>query len=211
MSDSGNPLSQYGSGAYGGAPVEMLQLGYYLSLVTSQYKNSPNFIAFLTMLLKKFDDVSLCAVAMDMAFDVDNAVGPQLDAVGAIVGASRTVGFQPTGGASPVLTDTTYRILIKAVAAANAWDGTIDGLQSTWALIFPGETITIADNQNMTATIFITGTLSSILKDLIVNGYIVPRPETVLYNYVFADGLPAFGFDLENAFVAGFDVGHFTA
>lgn len=208
--DSGNPLSQYGSGAYGGAPIEMLQLGYYLNLVTSEYRNSPKFLAFLQVLLKKFDDISICLVSMDMAFDVDNAVGPQLDNVGAIVGANRTVGFQPTGGASPVLNDTDYRLLIKATAGANSWDGTIDGLQSIWQTLFPGGTITIGDNQNMTATIFLTGTFSQMQQDLIVNGYIVPRPETVLYQYVLGSGLPAFGFDRNDAFVAGFDTGKFA-
>lgn len=209
MTESGNPLSGYGSGKYGASPIETLQLGYYLNLVTSQYRNSPKFMAFLTLLLKKFDDVSQCLVAMDQAFDVDNAVGEQLNMVGAIVGASRTVGFQPSGGVSPVLDDTTYRILIKAVAGANQWNGTIDGLQSIWENLFPSGTITIADNQNMTATIFLTGTFTSIVQDLIVNGYIVPRPQTVMYNYVFST-LPAFGFDLDNSLVAGFDQGHFT-
>lgn len=209
MASSGNPISQYGSGKYGSAPIETLQLGYYLSLVTSEYRNSPKFIAFLTLLLKKFDDVSQCLVAMNQAFDIDNAIGAQLDMLGAIVGASRTVGFQPSGGVSPILNDTTYRILIKAVAGANQWDGTIDGLQSIWENLFPGGTITIADNQNMTATIFLTGSFTSIVKDLITNGYIVPNPQTVGFKYIFST-LPVFGFDLDNDLVAGWDKGHWS-
>ena len=209
MSTSGNPISQYGSGAYGGAPIEVLQLGYYLSRITSEWRNSPKFMAFLTVLLKKFDDVSQCQVQMDQAFDLDNAIGAQLEILGSIVGASRTVAFQPSGGVSPTLDDVTYRILIKATAGKNQWDGTIDSLQAIWAVLFPTGRIVIADNQNMTATIFLTGTFSSIVKDLILNGYIVPQPETVRYNYIFTT-LPAFGFDLNNEFVAGFDVGHFT-
>lgn len=207
----GNPITQYGSGEYGAAPIESLELGYYLALLTSEYRppNSPKLNAFLVVLLQKFQDVSLCLAALEQQLDVDNAVGPQLDNIGAIVGASRTVGFQPSGGVSPVLTDATYRIYIKAKAAQNTWNGTIDGLQSVWQTIFPGGTIVIADNQNMTATIFITGTFSSIEQDLISHGYIVPRPQGVLYNYVFSNlPLPAFGFDgLNLSLVAGFDVG----
>jgi len=208
---SQNPFSLqgYGSGEFGNAPVEMLIIGYYMNLLTSEYRSSPKLIAFLTMLLKKFDDISQCQVAMDMAFDVDNAIGEQLDAVGAIVGANRTVGFQPSGGVSPVLDDATYRIYIKARAAQNQWDGKIDSLQAIWETLFPSRTIAIGDNQNMTASIFLTGTFTSIEQDLIVNGYIVPRPEGVLYNYVFST-LPAFGFDLNNTWVSGFDVGRFA-
>lgn len=204
---SGNPLTQYGSGAYGAAPIEMLELGYYQNLVTSEYRNSPKFLAFLTVLLQKFDDISQCLVAMDQAFDIDNAVGPQLDLVGSIVGASRTVGFQPSGGVSPILDDDTYRIYIKAVAGANSWDGTIGGLQGIWKMLFPSATIIIGDNQNMTATIFLFGSFTSIEQDLIANGYIVPRPQAVLYTYIFPTGLPVFGCDLNNALVAGVDIG----
>ena len=210
MSNPGQPIQSYGSGAYGSAPIESLQLGYYLSLVTSEHRNSPKFIAFLTVLLKKFQDISQCLTAMDTAFDVDNAVGPQLDLVGAIVGANRTVGFQPTGGVSPVLDDATYRILIKAQAAQNTWNGKIDSLQPIWETLFPGGEIVIGDLQNMSAVIFITGTFTSIELDLIRNGYIVPRPEGVQYFDQFGP-FPLFGFgSLNPTLIAGFGVGKFT-
>lgn len=209
MSSFGNPLSQYGSGKYGAAPIESLELGYYLGLLTSEYRNSPKLNAFLTVLLKKFQDVSQLFMAMDMAWDLDNAAGPQLDQLGTQIGASRTVGFQPSGGVSPILDDPTYRIYLEAVVAANHWDGTIDSLYSVWQNLFPGGSIIIEDNQNMTANIVLTGSFSSIIQDLITNGYIVPRPEGVLYTYSFGT-LPAFGFDRSDSFVAGFDVGHWT-
>jgi len=52
----------------------------------------------------------------------------------------------------------------------------------------------------------LSGSFTSIIQDLVTNGYIVPRPEGVEYTYAFPK-LPAFGFDLNNAYVAGFDVG----
>jgi hypothetical protein len=130
--------------------------------------------------------------------------------LGAIAGAGRTVGFQPSDSVSPVLDDATYRIYIKAKIAQNQWDGTITSLYAIWKYLFPVGSIIIADNQNMTATIFLSGSFTSIIQDLITNGYIVPRPEGVLYTYDFAE-LPAFGFDLDNSFVAGFDVGKWAA
>jgi len=59
----------------------------------------------------------------------------------------------------------------------------------------------------MTCDIVLTGSFTSIIQDLIVNGYIVPRPEGVLYNYIFGD-LPIFGTDESTAFIAGVDLGH---
>jgi len=212
MPNPGYGTGGYGQGGYGTQPIETLPLGYYQQLLTSQYQppSSPKLNALLYVLLKKFDDVSQCLVQFDTAFDLDSAVGPQLDALGAVAGADRTVGFQPSDSVSPVLDDATYRIYIKAKIAQNQWDGTITSLYAIWKYLFPVGSIIIADNQNMTATIFLSGSFTSIIQDLITNGYIVPRPEGVLYTYDFAE-LPAFGFDLDNSFVAGFDVGKWAA
>jgi hypothetical protein len=144
---------------------------------------------------------------MDLVFDLDVAIGAQLDALGDIAGIGRTVNFQPSGGVSPTLDDDTYRLLIKAKIAQNQWDGTITSLYLVWQALFPGGVIVIEDNQNMTADIVLTGTFSTIAQELISNGYIVPRPEGVLYTYIFSE-LPIFGFDSAPGFIAGFDVGH---
>ena len=213
----------FGTGGYGNEPIETLPLGYYLGLVTSQYKNSKKFNALLYVLLKKFDDVSQCLVKMDTAFDLDSAVGVQLDMLGTIAGASRTIPFQPSFGVSPVLDDTSYRTLIKAKIAQNQWNGNIDSLFLIWKNLFPRTSIVIADNQNMTATLYIGGVPSSILIDMIVgyaangatsgtvqNGLIVPRPEGVQYNWVMGD-LPVFGFGtVDTDYVAAWGVGKWS-
>jgi hypothetical protein len=209
---STNPVfgaSGFGYGGFGNQPLEFLPLGYYMGLVSSEYTNSPKFNKLLYVLLRKFDDVTNCLISMDTAFDLDSAIGVQLDMLGVTAGAGRTVNFQPSGGVSPILDDGTYRILIKAKIAQNQWTGTLDSLYPIWKTMFPAGNIIIADNQNMTANIFVTGTFTSILQDLINHGYIVPRPEGVQYTYTFG-ALPAFGFDLNNAFVAGFDTGKWS-
>lgn len=199
----------YGSGGYGNAPIENLPLGYYLSILTSQYANSVKLNALLKVLLRKFDDVSQVLVRMDTALDLDVAVGAQLDMLGAVAGANRTVGFQPRNGVSPTLDDPTYRIYIKAKIAQNQWDGTIGNLYPIWQALFPGGSIIILDNQNMTADLTLIGAFTSITQDLITNGYIVPRPEGVLYTYLFGE-LPFFGFGSSPGFIAGFGEGHWV-
>lgn len=199
----------YGSGGYGNSPIENLPFGYYVGLLTSQYALSPKLNAFLKVLLRKFDDVSQALVKLDTSLDLDVAIGAQLDMLGATVGANRTVTFQPSNGVSPVLDDATFRLYIKAKIAQNQWDGTLPKLYPIWSNLFPDGNIIIIDNQNMTVDITLTGTFTSIIQDLIVNGYIVPRPEGVLYTYVFGV-LPFFGFGSSPGFIAGFGEGHWT-
>lgn len=203
--------SGYGSGRYGiadGGPIQSLPLSYYLNLFTSEYKLSPNLNAWTLGLLTPLDDITNCLSSMTESFDLDSAVGVQLDSRGDIIGQSRTVGFQPSGGVSPVLDDATYRLLLRAKIAFNSWDGLQTSLQAIWKSLFPAGTIVISDQQNMTAVILLTGVFSSIIQDLILNGLIVPRPETVEYTITFGL-LPLLGFDEDNAFISGFDSGHF--
>jgi hypothetical protein len=206
--------SGYGSGRYGLAdlgPVAPLPISYYTDLLTSQYRLAPKLNAWLATELQPFADVASCTAGMTEAVDLDSAVGIQLDNYAGIhSGALRTVGFQPSDGVSPILDDDTYRILIKATIAANHWNGTISELYPIWATLFPGGKIVIIDNQNMSATILMGGTFSSIIQDLISHGYIVPRPQGVQYTYTFSN-LPIFGFSTENTpYIAGFDVGNWS-
>ena len=201
----------YGAAGYGNEPVETLPIGYYQGILTHQYAapGSPKWNALLYAMLKKFDDVSQALVRMGTAFDLDSAAGAQLDMLGTTVGAARTVGFQPSNGISPVLDDTTFRIYIKAKIAQNSWDGTRGSLYAIWQQLFPSGQIIIVDNQDMTCVITLKGTFTSILRDLITNGYVVPQPEGVLYTFVFPT-LPAFGFGSSPGFISGFGVGHWV-
>lgn len=198
----------YGIGPYGGDPIAALPISYYLGLITSEYQSSPKYLAFVTAMLKKFDDVTNCLLNFTNAFDLNYAVGVQLDSLGQILGISRTLPFQPSSG-SPILGDADYRTLLLAKVYLNLWNGEADALQPLWQQIFPGGRIVIDDAQNMSATIVLSGTFTSIAQQMITNGMIIPRPAGVLYNYTFAE-LPIFGFDLNNGFIAGFDVGHWS-
>jgi hypothetical protein len=199
----------YGEGGYGSAPAESLDISYYLGLITSEYQGSSNYLSWVRALLQPLDDASTCLQGMTDAFDLDTAVGSQLDILGVIIGQGRTMTFQPSGGVSPILDDTSYRLLLRARLYQNQWDGTADGLQAVWQQLFPGGKIVINDGQNMSCTILLSGSFSSIATDLINNDLIIPRPESVEYNLTFAT-LPVFGFDENNANVAGFDTGKWS-
>jgi hypothetical protein len=124
---------------------------------------------------------------MDNNFDLDNAIGIQLDTLGSIVGRKRTLTFQPLNGFSPVLDDETYRLALKAKTAMNNWDGTIPQIYEIWNDIFGEDAdlnLQIQDNQDMSLNAYITGYVDQIQQDLIQHNYVVPKPQGVRVNYI---------------------------
>lgn len=185
--------------------------GYYESLITSQYQQSTNYLSWLGAVLQLLCDAQACLNTFPSAFTIATAVGAQLDILGTLIGVSRVLPFQPTGGISPVLDDPTYRILLQAKIVQNQFNGQYMGANSTlwtaWQQLFPGGTIYVIDNQDMTADIILAGSFTSIIQQMILNHMIVPEAEAVQFNYTFAT-LPIFGADQNNSFVAGADIGH---
>jgi hypothetical protein len=182
-------------------------LQYYLSLPTSEYQNSPNFKAFLQLLLTPFNDCSTLINNMYTYFNIDTVIGEQLDIIGQLVGQGRTINFNPSNGSSPTLPDVDYQTLLKAKIIQNMWDGTIPSLYTAWSILFPSGVIVVKDNQDMTMDVIIAGNFTSTIQDLITHDYIVPRPAGVLINYAFGT-LPIFGYDTESAFINGYDIGY---
>ena len=226
MSNPSFGVGGYGSGKFGNAPLETLPIGYYIDLLTHEYRTqSPKLQALLRVLLKKFDDVSQCQVQIDVAFDLDYAVGVQLDTLGTILGVTRQLPFQPSNSLSPILPDNIFRQYLQARVSWNTWNGKIGTVPIIWnAMGFTG-TLVLADEQSMAANITCPGLTSSLMLDMLCGfqtgwvpgtpqpsglnmnyGLIIPRPQGVEYFYNVSS-LPVFGLDHQDAYVAGFDSG----
>ncbi len=102
----------------------------YTKLVTSEHSSKPNFMAFVAALVQTFVDQQKLLASFSALFDVDLAVGDQLDKIGAWAGVSRNLS-KVIGGVT-VLDDATYRVLIKFNIAMNIWDGTVPGIYTVW-------------------------------------------------------------------------------
>lgn len=208
----------------------------YLGLVTSEHADKPNFLASVAASIQPFADILDTLNSFPSVFDIDNAVGAQLDVVGQWVGASRnvatpltgvyfsfddpTLGWdqgvwysagEPTTGLT-ALPDDIYRLLLRAKIAANQWDGTIPGAYAAWDQLFAAEgfRILIQDNGDMTMTLGLMDAGNSpTFRDLFSGGYLDLRPAGVLIDsYLFPSvDAPFFGFDAEDGSVSGFDVG----
>jgi hypothetical protein len=121
------------------------------------------------------------------AFDLDRAVGAQLDFLGEILGRGRELPFQPEYNVSPVLDDDVYRMMLKAKVLQNQWDGTLPGIYATWAQMFPDIRLTVLDHQDMSMTAVIGGDMPDYVKAIFTTGYVIPKPAGVYMGYLVAD------------------------
>lgn len=206
----------------------------YLNLITSEYRKQPNFTSMVEQLVSLPVRVQELLASMVSLFDVDVAVGDQLDIIGKWVGISRNVSipidgvyfswdavytqgwdygvWQPSNLPANVtsLPDDVYRTMIRAKIAANRWDGTTDGAYEIWEDVFTTITILIKDNQNMTYELgFVGGIIDSLTLALITGGYLPLRPEGVriIGYFIPVDDGPLFAWDTDTDLLKGWDEG----
>lgn len=207
----------------------------YLQLVTSEYNQQPDFMAMLDGVFAPLTETQATLAEMSADFDLDVAVGAQLDAVGLWVGISRFVTVPLTGvffswntaglgwgqgnwgppGATQLveLNDADYLNLLLAKIAANQWDGTIPGAYAAWAPLFAntGNTILIQDYGDMSMTYALVGpTPSAVTLALYIGGYLNLQPAGVRIRAYLTPSVPStpyFAWGLSNANMAGWGVG----
>lgn len=237
--DSGQPGATWDSGLQwdvnvGPSPGNIQP---YIDLITSEHRDAPNFIATLSAVLQPFADNIATLRTLYTKFDIDIAVGAQLDVVGEWVGQSRflsvpltgvyfsfdnaLVGFDLGTWHGPfdpdneliALPDEAYRTLLKAKVLNNRWDGTIPQAYEIWDVLFAGTDfgLLIQDFGNMHMLFAMTGAApDAVTLALFTGGYLNNRPSGVKvdgYMVPSVPDTPYFGFDVENSSIAGFDTG----
>lgn len=183
-------------------------LADYTNLITAQYKNSPKFNAWMAVNVQPYiASQNLLATMTEQYFDVETAIGNQLDILGQRVGAKRLLPFQPTGGLDPLLDDTDFRFLVKAKILKNLWKGTNQEVYTIWQNLYSSVFLALTDNQDMTVTALIIGELSDLQKQMVEYGMIVPKAQGVGMIYAFATP-PIFAYDQDETFFKGYDEGN---
>ncbi len=147
----------------------------YLNLITSEHADKPNYIGWVSANLQLVEDNMRVSNAMMSAFDINTAVGNQLDMLGVSIGQARDIGV-PLSGTSSILDDTHYRLVLQARIARNNWDGTIPSIYTLWNNAFPTAPLQLVDNQNMSMQAVITNLTDNISQELVTAGLIVPKP-----------------------------------
>lgn len=183
----------------------------YLSLITSEHQMQPKFTAWLMAAISMIEDAQNLLTNLYIYYDIDTAIGTQLDIIGLSLGTSRIVPFTPSNGASAKLDDDTYRIVLKAVIAEAHFDGSIPSFYNVTYEAFKNTQMHFAliDNQDMTADCIVFGVTESIISDLLLNGYIIPRPEGVKLTITISAN-KAFAWNENNNYFAGWGEGHFV-
>jgi hypothetical protein len=209
----------------------------YSSLITSEHSDQPKYMAMLTLLTGASQEQQALMQSYIALYDLDLAVGSQLDVVGQWVGLSRrlavpipgvyftfddpTVGFDAGVWKGPFdpdtgiisLDDDTYRFMLRIKIATNQWKGSLEDANAILGRVFQTSDtrIFIIDTFNMTQQMGISGVIpSTLFTALIVQGFLILRPAAVEMDGVTqttVSGAPLFGFDSQNDYIGGFDSG----
>ena len=211
----------------------------YTKLITSEHKSKPKFAATVNLLAGAFGSLADSTMGLVEAFNVDTAVGAQLDVIGLWVGISRNQSVpiagafftwndsahgwnfaswkgpnEPTQGIV-ALDDTSYRAVIKAKIGSNYWNGALNTLQDIGgsALNDFGVQAFVIDNMDMSITVYILGAPTAVLIEMIKRGITPPKPAGVrVTGYILASapGAPFFALSVSTTTtVAGLDFGSF--
>ena len=217
----------------------MITKDQYIALITSEHFDKERFIATVGAGVEPLAQLQNVLFGLPEDFDIDTAVGAQLDALGIWIGRSRRIDtplvgvyftwddiasdgwesgiwkgpFDPDSGLVD-LPDDSYRVLLKAKIAANSWDGTIPGAYEIWATIFTNSHLIIQDNQDMSMAVGIAGQPLSIVEQaLLTNGYIPLKPAGVRVRYyaIAPAAGQLFGWDVDaSSALAGWDAGQWA-
>lgn len=186
-------------------------LAYYSSLLPSQYGQQPNAVATIQLLaalalmpqggnvltdnegnilfdnegnvITDSDYGELMGLALGEAFNINNAVGQQLQFLGLLVGVEDS-GYN-LSGQYVTLSDDDYRKLILAVAGWNQLRGTNQAVDVFINQYFNG-ILTYTDQLNMGMSFTYLPVLGSVLwAELFITGKFLPRPLGVQANIVY--------------------------
>lgn len=206
----------------------------YLNLITSQHRQKPKFSAMVQVGAGAYVHIQDLLNSMIPLFDVDAAIGQQLDVIGVWVGISRDIPIPIPGsdvfftwdstsdkgwdqgvwrsevGQTEItsLPDDVYRIFIKAKIAANRWDGSLEEMYSIWDTVFTDITIFVQDNQDMSYGIgFVGRPVDSLTLALIQQGYLPLKPEGIRINVIYSpiDDNRLFAWDIDTTIMGGWD------
>ena len=208
----------------------------YTDLVTMEHRDKPNFMDMVCYSTQAFADNQLkYKDRFVLAYDVDNAVGNQLDVVGQWVGIHRrllqpienvffsfdTVGLgfdqgvwlgpYDTAAGVTYLPDDFYRLLIKMKIVNNHWDGTKEGAYEIMNTVFNtlGYNFFIEDHGDLSISLGLLGPNYPVplVFALFTSGKFNVKPAGIrIREYKYQSNVgKVFSFDLETDLFGGFD------
>lgn len=211
----------------------------YENLLIVQYSDKPKASATISSIVKRFKNNFDLLEQMEDAFDLDNAVGKQLDIIGKIVGISRNVegvipkiffGFDGNVNArgfdsaafytldqqqytDTQLSDSDYRFFIRMKIAKNHAKATMSDDNGSnlnnIVLSMFDGYAYMVDNKDMSVTIYVENSPKSYLLPYAISLDLIPLPQAVEVKYISLIARKSFGFS-NNQNSFGFSSGSFS-
>jgi hypothetical protein len=160
---------------------------YYSNLLIMQYHNKPKAKATIEATVGLLPDDLIMEVIN--GFDIETAVGKQLDILGEYVGVDR---YYLVDNQAELLGDEDYRILIKLKAISNTSDLSHKSLEEALYNFF-GNTVRMDSDGNMEMTYFVPKNKTPIIQAAIQKE-VLPRPMGVRCSYIIEYDKRFFGF-----------------
>lgn len=189
--------------------------------VYAQYADKPKAVKWFNIVPDIADELLGAFESVRGSYDIDKADGEQLDVIGRIVVIDRSFEsqvffdvdtyfgadndaaqfggidsqFKTVGKSiSNTVSDSIFRVLIKAKIAKNNSDATLDGVVHALSYITGSSPIQVIDNEDMTFSVSFGTTLTDIEKFVFDTFDIVPRPQGVKFlGYVDEETVTQFG------------------
>ncbi|BCQ68250.1 hypothetical protein PEQA60_22400 [Pseudomonas sp. Eqa60] len=176
--------------------------------IYAQYRDKPKAVAWYEIAKKLGGSIEAAAQAVRKSYDIDTAVGEELNVIGRIVVAPRSfVGSMPmnpglfdltdgdefgddeamfsalTIDQDGQLSDELYRLVIKAKIIKNNGDATIENILDGMNFLLPkAEVLRVTDGEDMSFSIEFYGQISNLERFALLNAGLVPKPQAVRFS-----------------------------
>ena len=174
---------------------------YYADLLIMQYRDKPKATATVTAFAQMLVDGQL-PLAVQNAFDINTAVGGQLDIIGKYAGVTRD-GYSFTGPMT--LDDEDYRKILKLKIIKNNSGSSLYEIKNLLALYFAGQ-IRVFDYKDMTMSYYVNSSFGSRqLVEFFIKKDLLPSPMAVgIGGTIYDSTLKFFSFRTYYAISKGF-------
>lgn len=177
--------------------------------IYAQYRTKPKAVAWYAITRSLANQLSDVAQAVRVMYEIDTAVGEQLDILGRIVVIPRNfiqpVAIIPTqfaaAGNDPgefgddtdmfsglssdsdtKMSDELYRLVIKSKIIKNNSDATTESILYGMNFLLPNaEVLRITDGENMSFTVEFYGNITPLERYALLNAQLVPKPQGVRF------------------------------
>lgn len=192
--------------------------------IYAQYRTKPKAVAWYQITRKLAAELEDPATAVRVMYNIDTAVGEQLNIIGRIVVIDRTftgtVALKPGLFADPdgaefgdteavfaalyvdqdgQMSDDLYRLVIKSKIIKNNSDATIESILYGMNFLLPNaDVLRVTDGEDMSFSVEFYGQITNLERWALLNAKLVPKPQGVRFNgFLEGFGYVQFGDDTE--------------